>query len=417
MENISIKNKKKIKVNIFLKIFLDIALMLTFILLMNSKIISMAFHEIAGIAIGVFFLVHKLLNLKWIKSVTKNIFGKKVNAQTRVRYILDVLLLFGVYTIIISGIFMSQVLFPQAVNSSVALRSIHTAVSYICIILIGLHIGLHWKWVMNGFSRMFKIKSASKVRKWLLRGAALALAIWGMAGIILSGFFTNIGFNFSATSIPGIHDKDINEENDPSGSNTPKNETTNDSAISNDSQIADDISITDDTSDTDNTADIETYLSGLNCTGCSKNCSLLYPMCSEGVKQQQQAIQEFEALNTTADSNQATVWNEDGINYLQVDTTVYTVYSSMTNTSDSGNTPSDTSKIDTDEKQEGTSPKGFSGRDGKGLSRQAGTQGAFDVILTFAPIVGFFGIIGYLIDRLFNRKKDKLEKTETSEIS
>lgn len=406
---------KKIKNNIFLKIFLDIALIVVFILLMNSKIISLAFHEIAGLAIGAFFLVHKLLNLKWIKSVTKNIFGKKVTIETRIRYILDVLLLLGVYTIIISGIFMSQVLFPQATADNFTWRSIHTAFSYICIILIGLHIGLHWKWVMNGFSRMFKIKGENKIRKWLLRGAALGLAIWGLVGIILSGFFTNIGFNSLRGNSPGFHNNNIDE---PFPSISPNNTTTDNeisdsSTITNDNSntLKDDSTVSDSGSDTaTDTVSLEKYLSGLNCTGCFKQCSLLYPQCNIGVKQQQQAIQEFGASNEASSEINGTTYTENGNNYLQLGDTIYTV-SSSTNNADNVSISSDTTETDLADLPGGNNG-GRPERNGNGLHLKEQTQSVFDVILTFTPIVGFFSVIGYLLKLLLNRKKGAINNKE-----
>ncbi|MHB1315777.1 MAG: DUF4405 domain-containing protein [Christensenellales bacterium] len=214
------KKEKQLKSNVFLKIFLDIVLMAAFILLMNSKTISMAFHEIAGIAIGIIFLVHKLLNWAWIKSVTKNIFARKVTALTRIRYILDVLLLLSVYTIIISGLFMSKALLPAAETISIAWKSIHTSLSYLCILLIGLHIGLHWKWVMNGFSRMFRIRNKSVLRKWLLRAAALALAVWGVFNTMNAGVFTNIAMVFSSPGISGSQSINFNSDSIPGDLNT-----------------------------------------------------------------------------------------------------------------------------------------------------------------------------------------------------
>lgn len=413
-------DKKKRKSNIFFKIFLDIALMATFILLMNSKIISMAFHEIAGVAIGVFFLVHKLLNLKWIKSVTKNIFGKKVTIETRIRYILDVLLLLGVYTIIVSGIFMSQVLFPQTATIDSTWKSIHTIVSYICIILIGLHVGLHWRWIMNGFSCMFKIHGENKIRKWLLRGAALALSVWGLVGAVLSGFFTNIGFASSTPNIPKIHDKNIDEERNPAPGTTTNNGATDSSTITNDNTGS---TITNDNSDstinnTDTTTDtvsLEKYLSGLTCTGCSKRCSLLYPQCSIGVKQQQQAIQEFEASSTTSSSTQGTAYTENGSNYLKLGDTIYTVSPISANVATSSvSTSSDTPT--TADEQQGDTIQAPPGRDLPGLPTKTQATGVLDVILAFAPIVWFFGTIGYLLELLLGRKRGSVKTKEEKEI-
>ncbi|MEZ4357382.1 MAG: DUF4405 domain-containing protein [Eubacteriales bacterium] len=422
--------KKKTKNNIFIKIFLDIILLSTFILLMESKAISMAFHEIAGIVIGILFLVHKLLNLKWIKSVTKNLFGKKIGFKTRFQYILDVLLLLGVYTIIITGILMSQVLFPNTGGTS-SFKGIHTAVSYICIILIGLHVGLNWKCVMNAFARMFRVKRESKARKWLLRGATFALALWGIASIVLSGFFSNIGLAFAlnSNSTPNFQNRNQNQGGGFGKGKNSDNENGNsdsdsDNSLDNDLDDTSDNNSSDSTinnsvDNTADTADLNKYLSGLNCTGCSKHCSLLYPQCATGVIQQQEAIKEFEASNTS--STEGTLYSENGSSYLEIGSSVYTLSSTDEDSSGSSSSaPSitdDGQPGDTFDPDNAEIPDGQSIPEGNNLSnglRNGQSQGVLNVILTFAPITWLFGTIGYLLSLLLKRKKVSAEPKKES---
>ena len=143
----------------FIKISLDIVMTLVFVLLYNKGVISgISFHEIAGLCIGGVFVVHIALNWRWVKQVTINIMKKKMALKTRIGYVVDLLLLCSIVYIIISGIMISKILFPNInVGNEMFFKSTHISISYAALLLIGIHLGLHWDWVMNTFKKIFKI--------------------------------------------------------------------------------------------------------------------------------------------------------------------------------------------------------------------------------------------------------------------
>lgn len=77
----------------YVKLSLDILMILVFALLFNTRVFSgLVFHEIAGLALGGVFIIHLLLNGKWIKKVTVNILNPKISLNTRIGYLVNVLL-------------------------------------------------------------------------------------------------------------------------------------------------------------------------------------------------------------------------------------------------------------------------------------------------------------------------------------
>ena len=48
--------------------------------------------------------------------------------------------------------------------------------------------------------------------------------------------------------------------------------------------------------ETEKIPSLEEFLSGMNCTGCGKHCSLLSPRCGRGEAQAEQAQYEYEQL-------------------------------------------------------------------------------------------------------------------------
>ena len=177
----------------YLKIALDIIIAIVFALLFNKAALGLTFHEIAGLAIGVAFILHKLLNAQWIKTVTKNIFSKKLVLKTRINYILDVLLLLCFTFILISGIFISKALFPSIdIADEPTFKALHISISYVTLMLIGIHIGLHWSWVIDKFKRMFNITQQKKVLSIISAIIVMAVFTFGSYSVYSAGYFQKV---------------------------------------------------------------------------------------------------------------------------------------------------------------------------------------------------------------------------------
>jgi len=133
------------------KFILSFALTIVFLLLMDPRsFYGIVFHEWAGLAIGIFFIIHKILNWTWIKKVTISLF-RKAKARARLNYILDVLLLAGLVLMVLSGIAIARSIDFSWLNlggSRMFWRVMHTSSSFITLALFGVHLGLHWNWVL-----------------------------------------------------------------------------------------------------------------------------------------------------------------------------------------------------------------------------------------------------------------------------
>jgi hypothetical protein len=137
--------------NIFL-----VVIFLFLILMDDNSFLGIWFHEIAGLTICLFYILHKALNWSWIKETTKKIIGK-IPAKRRVNYIIDIMLLVGFTLIIMSGMAIAKTIEFSWLgffrDHQMIYRSMHTSVSMIVLILVGIHIDLHWEWVTARFKR------------------------------------------------------------------------------------------------------------------------------------------------------------------------------------------------------------------------------------------------------------------------
>ncbi|MGI1659436.1 MAG: DUF4405 domain-containing protein [Desulfitobacterium sp.] len=145
------KNKNLVKLT------LDIVMYIVFVLLMKISFGGLTFHEIAGLGIGFVFIVHILLNLQWVKKITLRLFDQSLPRKTRLGYIINALLLIAMTFIVVSGVLISKILFPNLnVGNLRWLHEIHILGSYLSLILIGVHLRLHWQWIKGQIKKVFQ---------------------------------------------------------------------------------------------------------------------------------------------------------------------------------------------------------------------------------------------------------------------
>lgn len=178
-----------------------------FVLLMKIGFGGLTFHEIAGLGIGFLFFVHILLNLQWVKKVTLRLFDRKLPIKTRFGYLLNILLLISTTFIILSGILISKLLFPNLnIGDHRWFQVMHIQISYLTLILMGIHIGLHWQWIVNHIKKMFKVKP-TKIAGNLAKFSIVLLLLFGGYQIIATQFVPKLAdleatFNMKSGEIP-----------------------------------------------------------------------------------------------------------------------------------------------------------------------------------------------------------------------
>ena len=147
----------------------------TLLMLMSYSLIGEKAHEWIGSTMFVLFIIHHCLNIQWCK----NLFKGKYTAFRTVQTMLVVLMLLCMTGSMVSGIVLSRHVFaalPIEGGSSWA-RTVHMICAYWGFVIMSLHLGFHWAMMMGMGKKMFK--TPSKLRTWVLRGAAFAIAAYG----------------------------------------------------------------------------------------------------------------------------------------------------------------------------------------------------------------------------------------------
>ena len=153
-----------------LKLVFDVIMLILLVLMYKKQVISMSFHEIGGLALIGLFIIHHLVNARWIGSATMRFFRKGTPGRVRARYLVDALLLVAFLTIGITGILINKTLF--AIHVAGNAKTLHSFASAIAIILMGVHLGLHADYI---FGKLFR-KGANRIAK-LATAVLLALLV------------------------------------------------------------------------------------------------------------------------------------------------------------------------------------------------------------------------------------------------
>lgn len=147
----------------WIKISLDIVLFFLLVLMYRKQAVSMSFHEIGGLTLIGLFIVHHVVNGKWITNVTKRLFARETPIKAKFQYALDVLLLIAFLCIGVSGAMISKTVFSFHMNGW-GWKTLHYFASAVAVILTGVHIGLHSAYLFGGLRKCAKpVRAAATV--------------------------------------------------------------------------------------------------------------------------------------------------------------------------------------------------------------------------------------------------------------
>lgn len=165
-------------------------------------------------------------------SVSKKLFGKSLTIKARIQYVVNFLLIITFVFALISGISTSQVLFPSDNHDSIW-RGIHHFCGAVSMILIGIHLGLHWSFIIGMLKKVVIInKKVAKPLSIIFLTIVLSFGIYNaatgsFASWLAEPFVTQVKEQQTSddkyTTVDTItHDKNENKGSDNMNDHTPK---------------------------------------------------------------------------------------------------------------------------------------------------------------------------------------------------
>lgn len=155
----------------------DLLMTVLLLLLMAYMLTGQKVHEWLGTGTLVLFIVHHVLNRKWLGNLGRGIYLPFRIFQT----ILAVLVFLSMLGSMVSGIMMSRYVFAflSIRGGMAAARMVHMLCAYWGFIFLSAHLGLHWGIIMGLLRKTAGFKAGNPTRIAILRISACGIAVYG----------------------------------------------------------------------------------------------------------------------------------------------------------------------------------------------------------------------------------------------
>ena len=131
--------------------WLDIALLVLFVLLRTPKLTGLAWHEWLGVAFLVPMLVHLLLSWRWIVTALKRTVAPARWRDT-VNLLLNVSLFVSTAGVIVSGIVISRITLPALGIATIddrVWRETHNNWTDAMLLSVAAHVAMNYRWIVR----------------------------------------------------------------------------------------------------------------------------------------------------------------------------------------------------------------------------------------------------------------------------
>lgn len=134
---------------------LDTGIFVAFLVALEPEVTGLEIHEWLSVALAGTLIVHLLLHWDWAVGVLKTFFRKLIHVS-RLKFVVDAVLLVAMITVMVSGLMISRAVLPVlglTVPENSDWRMLHSLSADLVLWLTALHFALNWKWVVSMIKR------------------------------------------------------------------------------------------------------------------------------------------------------------------------------------------------------------------------------------------------------------------------
>lgn len=165
---------------------LDVILIALFVAEMCFQMLPKILHEILGVAMAAAIILHVAWNWRRFTSTLKKTASRKIFSAA-----INFLSAICAAIILASGVCMSNYLFPDAVSDelrrNMTIHQLHVSAPYWLMILIGVHVGLHWRELRQRLPNFFGVGNFyRRHEKFFDIAANVSFSAIGVFGLIMN---------------------------------------------------------------------------------------------------------------------------------------------------------------------------------------------------------------------------------------
>lgn len=290
--------------SILKKLVIDFVLILLFIGVMSYSLTGNMLHELIGLAILIGFFVHIFVNRKYFLSIgrimkasVKLTIGKKT--RNVISLVLNILLAVSVIVMLLSSLAISNTLYNKfALDAGhyELFKRMHIFCANVMCVMVGLHVILHLTLIKNVLVRNIYELRQTKVFEVVASVVTIALVALQIRQTAVNIHTENKKPVSELTSHISIVDSEKTTTKITTTLPTEKHQTkiTTSKPKKTESMTT--------TTIVEPTETLDEFLSKLNCTGCRRNCNLANPRCMRGVRQAEQAEDQYNEIYKVGES-------------------------------------------------------------------------------------------------------------------
>lgn len=165
------------------KIIIDSIMLVLMLLVFSKAFLAAIYHEIIGVILLILFIIHLILNITYIKSIFKGNF----KAKGIIMLFINIIFFITFLASIILGVLSSQELLKFLNVGSFVASKLHKIISYICIVVLGIHLGVNFNFMFGKIEKIIK----NNIIKYFISVLIIAYGIYSF--IRLKLFYHIIG--------------------------------------------------------------------------------------------------------------------------------------------------------------------------------------------------------------------------------
>lgn len=166
-----------------IKTVVDLLMAALLLFLMTYEYIGQEFHEWIGCGMFLLFILHHVLNGRWLMAACKGKYTSYRIMQTMLVFLIFCSMLGSMF----SGILLSQTVFASFKLYAEWVNAVHMLCAYWGFVWMSLHFGLHWGMLMGMMKRVVPLKS-KKAFNIALRMMGFCIAGYGIYAFIRRNF-------------------------------------------------------------------------------------------------------------------------------------------------------------------------------------------------------------------------------------
>ncbi len=176
------------KFSIKTRLAVDAAMLALMLLALAFRITGSLAHEFIGLSASALFIFHNAANLAWYKGIGSG----KYSLKRSVNAAINIMTFACAAILVFSGLMGSRhILAFLELPGSIVLRQIHMGAAYWSMLLVSMHLGMHWDAVM----RHIKINYGK--RKILARLILIPAFVFGVWAFIKRDIFQKLFLGYS----------------------------------------------------------------------------------------------------------------------------------------------------------------------------------------------------------------------------